>query len=216
MASSNDPLFGRMKGGIGNIVVYQMFGKTVLRTKPNVKRKPASGRLKECQTDFKHVMHLMQLARTYIATGFHEVADGRSAFHTALSINLKRYKSSEDKALKDWLQLSSGKRAGAIGISLLQKGVNQIEISWKEAEPGKPASENDWVFFFAIERSSQKVCAELYVARRKHGRTFVQMPNVKAGELYDCFLTFKSDVATSRKQAELISDSIYACEINFQ
>lgn len=214
MAISNDPLFGRLQGKIGNLVIYQMFGKTVLRSKPSIKRKPAKGRLKDSQNDFKIVMHTMKLAQGFVVHGFREVANGRSAFHTALSFNLKKYRTSEDKAYKNWLQLSSGKRAGADNPSIRLTDDHKLLITWSEPEANKPFSNNDRLMFFAICKTQPIVICELYTARRDQLRALLDLPMNSKGLEFDCFISFRSEIPNSNHDPDLISDSLWIGNIS--
>lgn len=207
MAISNDPLFNRLQGKIGNIVIYQMYGKTVLRAKPSVKRKPAKGLLKESQNNFKFVMQTMKSARLFVVHGFREVAIGRSAFHTALSVNLLRYRQTEDKSYHKWLQLSAGNRAGTIQSSVQLTEDRKLKIQWDAPEANKPFSNNDRMMFFAICNTQPITICELYTARRDQYQAMVGLPLESQGLEFECFISFRSELPTSNLDPELISDS---------
>jgi hypothetical protein len=207
MAISNDPLFSRLQGKIGNLVIYQMYGKTVLRTKPSVKRKPAKGRLKESQNNFKFVMQTMKLARPFVIHGFREVANGRSAFHTALSANLIKYRLTDDKSYHKWLHLSEGNRAGTIDSSLQLTEDRKLMINWEAPEPNKPFSNNDRLMFFAICNTQPIIICELYTARRDQHLALIEMPINSKGLEFECFISFRSELPTSQLEPDLISDS---------
>lgn len=213
MASSNDHLFGSISGKLGNLVVYQMYGKTVIRTRPSVKRKPAMGKLKESQDDFKVVMEQMKKAQKLIRFGFSNAAKNRSAFHTALSTNLKRYRASTNKELRNWLLLSQGKMAQATGWELVKTTDDVLQIHWSRDEDEKPADTTDRLVLFLLGNLPTATYMEVLSAKRGDRQATINLPPQFTTGGYDCFTAFvPADLFINPKQAS-ISDSLWAGEI---
>lgn len=213
MASGQDPVFGRMKGKIGTLVVYQMYGKTIVRSLPSVKRKPATGALKESQLQFKAVMNTLKMLKDILKPGFEEVAEGRSVFHTALSYNLQRYRATEETTIRVFLQLSAGRRSGATEYRLVELENRKWMLHWQGTEAGKPHSPTDWVMFAAVERNTLKTIQHYYKTRRETGELLVDFGTAEPGEVYDCFFFFRSRQIATRKKPEWVSDSCWCGEV---
>lgn len=66
MATLKNGIIGGFSGRLGNVVVYEMFGKTVVRSLPQKNQKKATGKRKQYQDDFRYVMKWMQYLKPMI------------------------------------------------------------------------------------------------------------------------------------------------------
>jgi hypothetical protein len=189
MAFSQEGLLGDFSGRIGNLVVYKLKGKTVIRSMPAVKRGPARGRLKQTQDGFSRVMTVVRGLKAFVKVGFHDFAGGDYVFQRALSENLKRYHSAGSPAGLDWLLLSAGERAGTQQLSLEVNGISAT-IKWGEPEPDKPWSENDTVMVLALNTSNLQSTQKSSTARRSQGKATLSLPPAKEGERIRVFVAF--------------------------
>ncbi|MDA3943206.1 MAG: hypothetical protein PF694_06660 [Bacteroidetes bacterium] len=64
MAGSRDAFMGRLSGRIGNLVVYQMVGKTVVRVRPAYQGKKDTGKLKPVRMILRRLLLYFQSAET--------------------------------------------------------------------------------------------------------------------------------------------------------
>lgn len=89
MAQIKEGLTGSGKGMIGNLIMYEMFGKTYLRSRPSsYKDRKSTGQLIQRQKmTLTHnlVRHLSPLLRITMK----DISHGRSPYHTAVSLNMK-------------------------------------------------------------------------------------------------------------------------------
>lgn len=156
MARSDASILGDFTGRIGNLVVYKLNGKTVIRTRPAGRTKKVTPRQKQNQEDFKHVMQFMQSLTKVINTGFYDVTQGRFAYHSAFSANLKAYKEAGRPTGLEWLKLSEGIRDGAEDLKLESLGENRFKISWGEPSGVGWSGNHDRVFVVAVNKSGDK------------------------------------------------------------
>ena len=207
MAYTQEGMLGKFSGRLGELVVYQMNGKVVMRTKPGKRTKPAQGRQKVTQNNFARVMGIIQPMKSYLKMGFNDLAGGKFVFHKANSENLKRfYKADKPDDLR-WLLLSKGERAGALGLSL-EMGAKQVTVRWGGPEPEKPASGEDRVMLLALNTSTLEPSFNTNAGKRREAQATLALPHAKAGEEILVFISF-FDLAGSiiKRDPENISTS---------
>lgn len=207
MAFTEEGLLGDFHGRLGNVVVYKLKGKTVMRTLPTQKRGPAKGKLKVSQGRFAQVMRAMKAVKPFIQTGFNDFSDGSYVFQRALSENLHCYLESGNPSDLRWLLLSKGERAGALDLSL-EMGAGQATLRWGEPQPGKPAAKDDSVMLLALNTTTLESTEDTRAALRQDGQASLALPPVKAGEEILVFIAFM-DLAGSliRRDLKNISES---------
>jgi hypothetical protein len=205
MAYTKDGLFGNFSGSLSNLIVYQVHGQTRVRTMPKTKQPAAAGAKKQAQQNFTLVMKIMQAAKPFIKKGFQDVSDGRSAFHTALSVNLNALRASENPESLNWLKLSQGKRAGAKDLSMSVQD-NKAIVVWGEPEPAKPFKESDQVMLLALNTTTLDVNTVLEAGRRMHKQAGIKLPDCLPGQKVLLFLAFY-DLIPAKKDAKNISES---------
>ena len=208
MAFTEEGMLGKLAGSLGDLVIYQMNGKIVVRAKPGKRTKPATGRQKETQENFARVMNILRPLKPYVKVGFNDLADGRFVFHKANSVNLKRFYDASNPDDLRWLMLSKGDRAGATGLVLEVEG-EQATVSWGDPEPGKPSAKDDRVMLLALNTTTLESTDSTNAGKRSNGRASLSLPPAKAGEEILVFITFM-DVAGSivKRDPENISDSV--------
>jgi hypothetical protein len=206
MANSKQGLIAGFSGQIGEVVIYQMMGKTVIRSLPTRKRAPAKGALKKSQDGFARMMKIMQAVKPFIKAGFHDVAEGRTAFHTALSENIKRRSQSNHPDSLHWLKVSSGKRAGANDLTVQCEG-NSATVSWGPTPAGKISSIDDSVLLLALNTTTLDCTSNLYAASRKKGEALLELPMARKDEEVLVFVAFRSITSAVKKSVKNFSES---------
>lgn len=131
MAGSDDALMGRLSGRIGNLVFYQLYGKTVVRMRPGYRSKNTSEGLKASQNDFKTVVAALSPLKNLLRFGFAAEAVNRSAWNAAVSVNLSRYRQTEDKAVANWLLLCAGSLPQAAEWQAVRDENGRLQLSWR-------------------------------------------------------------------------------------
>ena len=208
MARSDASILGDFTGRIGNLVVYKLNGKTVIRTRPAGRKKKITPAQKQSREDFTYVMQFMQRLRQIINIGFYDVTQGRFAYHSAFSANLKAYKEAGRPAGLEWLKLSEGKRDGAEDLKVEPLGEARFKISW-----GKPSGEGwagnrDRVYVVAVKKSEKRPYDEMVKAERYQGEITLEVSISEPGDEIHFFLFFQ-DVAGSfhKKNPRNVSSS---------
>lgn len=207
MASNSKSFFDSFSGKIGNVVVYTMNGKTVIRALPSIrKRKPTEKQL-ENRNVFTYVLKLMQKIKPIVKIGFSHTAHNRTAFQEAMSVNLNAYKNAEEKEnLGSWLQISAGNRSGFANLSLHQSN-DGIEIRWTYNTVEEPLLKNDSVIAFAIEHQSTKVYSTIGEARRCDSNCNIKIPKLETELTYNIFIFAIASLPTARQNPDMVSDS---------
>ncbi len=208
MANSKEGLLGDFSGQLSHFVVYKMYGKTIMRSRPQGRRGPASPALKSAQTDFGQVMNVLRRVKGFVRLGFYDVAQGRSAFHQALSENLLRYYARGAGQDMDWLLLSRGGRANAHDLTC-SFGPKEIEVSWGEPQEGKPWAATDQAMLLAINTTTLVMDWELSAGKRAQGTGKVWLPPATANEQVRVYISFRCALPTpGGKDPFNMSDSL--------
>jgi hypothetical protein len=90
MARLNQGITSSGKGIVGNIIMYEMYGRSYLRSRPSAyKDKKSKSQLAQRQR-LKLVQKILLCINPLLRITMKEIAIGRSAYHTALSLNVKQ------------------------------------------------------------------------------------------------------------------------------
>lgn len=122
-----------LSGRVGNVVVYEMFGKTVLRSMPQKSKKKATGKRKQYQDDFRYVMKWMQYLKPLIDRCWQPLPPHKTAFKPAFSYHLKRYREMDRPSHYEWIDLTKGDIAGLENVKL-QFDDRLLQIDWEEGQ----------------------------------------------------------------------------------
>lgn len=186
MAYSKQGLIGSFSGQLGTVVVYEAFGKTIMRHKPRKRIKKVEGAQKRSQDEFARVMRLMQACRPFVKMGFSQL--GGIAFHKAMSVNLNRYRQAENKDVLDWLLLSQGIRAGAENVAWRRHNQGKLLVSWGKALDGGSWRPDDQVMLMAINQQNLQTC--FAQANRSQGQALLDAPPADHDQQLIVFLAF--------------------------
>lgn len=214
MAGSSDAFMGRLSGRIGNLVVYQMYGKTVVRIRPGYRSKKATGLLKASQDDFKEVVAVLSRCKHLLRLGFAAEAVNRSAWNAALSANLKNYREAENKTVGNWLQLSKGKRDLADNWLVSQDQDGRLIITWKQLPLLNSRLNDKLVVFIQPEDPFKQASIEITSAQRRHEQAVLDIDLSKMGQTFDIFTAFIAPDYNGNLKPEGISNSMWAGQLN--
>jgi len=209
MARSDASILGDFTGRIGNVIVYKLNGKTVMRIRPAGGKKKPTPKQKQSREDFAHVMKYMQSLNQILNTGFYDVTNGRYAFHSAFSANMKAYLDAGKPEGAEWLKLSEGKGAGAEELHLEPLEGNLFRITW-----GKPLGEgwwshNDRVFVVAVNSTNElRPFTQSQTALRNQGEATIDVFQSSPGDEIHFFIFFQDvDRSLRRKNPRNVSSS---------
>jgi hypothetical protein len=188
MAVSAKGLLGHFSGRISNLVVYEVAGKTIIRSKPSVKYPAATGSKLRSQGNFSLVMGFMQACKPFIRDGFFHVSHGCSSFHGGLSCNLRNLSQSLDPDNYHWMQLSEGNRAGAMQFEAEMHEKHAV-LSWGDPQEGNPFKLNDLVMVLALNPKNKNAVFSQGALRSQH-QVRINLPQAEAGDKILFFLAF--------------------------
>jgi hypothetical protein len=208
MAASKDIFPSGFRGRIGNVVVYQALGKTIVRSMPSKKRAPAKGAQKQTQNDFARVMKILQTMTPFVRIGFHDAAEGRTAFQTAMSENLRRFMEAAVPENLQWLLVSKGERAGAVELRV-QRNEKMATAKWDAAPESKLSSDDDMVMVLALNTATLACNYNPDAGSRRNGQAKLPLPPALPGEKILFFIAFRNISGTSKKSLKNISESQY-------
>jgi hypothetical protein len=200
----NGPL-GNLSGKVGNVVIYTMNGKMVMRSLPTKKRAKATGKQKASQELFTQVMKPIRLAKDFVKFGFagHK---GHSPYHAALSINIKRMVDAGGFSFGQLL-FSSGKLAGPLNPMFNLNG-NLLQLSWEGSEPDKKSNLEDQVMIVVINVSRDLVEYKFYAGKRKASFAQIEIYGAQKGDQLEIYMTFL-DQTSWIKDFHPVADSCY-------
>ena len=213
MAVSKKALALLLSGSIGNVVVYEMNGKMVVRSKPSVKRKKATGQQKDAQNLFGKVMKVMGAAKKFLNTGFGN-QKGHSAFHSAMSANMLRFK--EDKNFDfSKLIVSQGDLLQFGGLNCIAGHNNELVVSWEDVSSLSGNTIPDSVSLL-VYNSTTNQCEFAYeCGHRDKKEARLQLTGVKTGDLlevYICLLDLRAKLLSDKYK---ITQSVWAGRIQW-
>ncbi len=206
MANVQEDLLNGFTGKVGDVVIYKAFGKMIVRSMPSKKRAPAPPTQKKGMDGFARAMKLMQACKEFVRIGFKDVAENRSAFHTALSENIKRQHQDTQPDTLHWLLLSHGERAGAKDMELTRQD-KQLVVSWQDPVPDMPSSPRDQVMLLALNSTTLETTTSLFKARRSDQNAPISMPPAKKGHKIMVFISFYQPLGETKKSPENVSQS---------
>ena len=138
MATLKNAFLSELTGQIGNMVIYKVNGKTIIRRKPERKQPYRASKLQRFnQLAFKEVQQFLLPLKDLLDFGFGENMVGmKKGIHLAMSAAMKHAVSGEeDKVIlnKKEIRVSQGDLPLPVGISLTRTGADQLRIVWDSA-----------------------------------------------------------------------------------
>jgi hypothetical protein len=211
MADSNDAFMGQLSGRIGNLVVYQMYGKTVVRVRPGFRSKKVTPKLKASQDDFKTVVKVLSPLKHMLRFGFAAQAINRSAWNAAASANLNRYRQSANKDIQEWLLLSTGTLAQANNWQLAKDDEGKLLLNW-ENDAALKGHGNDKLIVFCVADTNHYGMSfmEITTANRMDSQASLVLQKPYDSISFDVFTAFISADYNSNLKPYGISDSKWA------
>lgn len=168
MATLKNGIMGGFSGRLGNLVVYELYGKTVVRTLPSVKQKKASGKRKQYQDDFRYVMKWMQIVKPMIDRCWPVKPPHKTPFKQAFSANLRSYREMERPESYEWLQVSQGTYPGLTGLSFTAEE-NSFKLSWDIPSTFVEIHPRDQVLIYFANAKEEEGCHQLFSVNRDQG-----------------------------------------------
>lgn len=185
---------GEVSGILGPTVNYNYNGTPCVRLRCT-ERNDTSLLIEQSRTDFKNVVLMIKKMKRIIDEGFRFHTKDRSAYHSALSVNLANYREAACLNKLDtlsWLSLSGGKLSSALSINAIITPESTVEINWSGVEPGKSYDDTDMVTAVIYLNNQKQVYKCEESVTRQAGKVVMNPGNIKKDEKIDVFLSFRS------------------------
>ncbi|WP_010662917.1 DUF6266 family protein [Marinilabilia salmonicolor] len=89
MARLKQGINGPGQGRIGNVIMYEMYGKTYLRSRPVIYKDKKSEKQLAQRQRLKLAQNLVRYLNDLVRITMKDISTGRSTYHSAVSLNLK-------------------------------------------------------------------------------------------------------------------------------
>lgn len=208
-------LNGEIYGIIGATVSYNYKGRSCIRLRC-VERKDKSPLIKQARLDFRVVMGLIKKMKLIIDEGFRFHTKDRSAYHSALSVNLNNYREAARLNKLDtlsWFSLSGGKLSIAIITSAILTPEKAVEITWSGVEPGRVCCDNDIVTAVLYLNIQKRVVKCDDSVTRQAGKVTINPGYLKQDEKIDVFLSFRSNSIRYYNTDKYASNSLWVKQL---
>ena len=205
MAILKNGPFGNMSGKVGNVVIYTMKDKMVMRSMPSKRKSKAKGKEKASQELFKQVMLVVKQCRNFVRVGF-AGQGGHSPYHQALSTNIKRMVAAGGFDYREFL-FSTGNLAGAVEVKAELTG-NELIVSWEDSTPDKPGNLDDTAMLLVINKTRQMSDYNILAGKRENNISSMTLEGVQPGDHLEVFLSFIARMKWI-KDSNPVSDSTW-------
>lgn len=200
----------KLSGMLGNLVLYFLNGRNVLRLKPSEIKQSKSAQLAENRSNFSTIQHLTQQFSQYAKVGFAPSAVNRTAFQEAMSVNMKNYSNAlraEQAEGLDWVELSKGTLSGAKTLNAELSDDYKLTLSWNGTQGLFSNSGNDTVMLLVTSGMGEYTHINLDASKRKEGSVVIDLPADLRDQPLHCFISFKNSKSFPKRGS--ISNSQY-------
>ncbi|RIW13112.1 hypothetical protein D0X99_17015 [Algoriphagus lacus] len=135
MAKSQNPLLSQLSGKLGNLVVYQLMGKTVIRRRPDPGKLYRPSKLQKFnQAAFRQIQQFLLPLKDLLDFGFGEYTEGmKKGIHLAMSWAMKHavYGNEGVVMLQNTaFRISKGDLPLPQGVEILKLSPTWVRINW--------------------------------------------------------------------------------------
>jgi hypothetical protein len=200
------------KGKVGNLVFYELNGKTVVRSKPasNHKNKHNPSPLQLIQREkLKTINAFLKPIKRALDFGYQEfLTDSKKGMHWAYSeINTKGYNHTrESKIDPAFLRVSKGNLLGPENPQLTKNG-NSLEIRWSDNSSEGKAQPTDETFILCYCPEEEKYIWPMDKFRRNGELAVIELSDAESQKSWHVYLAFSQ--MNSKKRNYTLSDSVY-------
>ncbi len=157
MATLKNALLSGITGQIGNMVIYKVNGKTIIRRKPERKQPYKASKLQRFnQRAFKEVQQFLLPLKDLLDLGFGEYTVGmKKGIHLAMSLAMKHAITGEDDKVilsKTEVKVSHGDLPLPPDIRVVRESEDLLRIDWDSAgSMGKArVTDQTWVVLYHL------------------------------------------------------------------
>lgn len=190
MARLNHPFLGQISGKLGNLVIYQLNGKTVVREKPQWKKSYQPTDLQRLyQQKFKLATAALRPLNKVLDSGYGEfVTPTKKGFHLALSQTLKSGMHESQGAVSveyEFILLSSGVVSPVLNLQTEWIGARQLLLLWESQGNQGNAKDSDlsWIVVYNPDQGiAEEFTGEAF--RKSQSQTLELAPRIDLAGSY--------------------------------
>lgn len=214
MAILKGGILDQAHGKIGNVVVFESNGKTILRTKATNIHKPTKGRLPIARKRFGSIAKMMSICKSFINEGYMLYNPSTICYRAAVSYNFALYDPKDKETIEpDYskIKLSLGGLSGSTFASAVLTENNRFKINWSGMEQGKPGFPYDKVMLLVFSsKEPNSAVIKLSAGLRSDEEAIIQVPGTyQCSDLHFYMAFFSYTLLKETKARDFVSDSQY-------
>jgi len=185
-AITQNILFGRMKGKIGNLITYTNFGQNVVRSKPLTINDAGSAVQLAQRSLMSAVVEFCRIMLGAIQIGYSNFTTEMSAFSYALSqtlLNAKNANDPPDGILLSSCSVSKGNLIGIPDVTYTPESGLKVSIEWTNNSENGNALETDVIYVAWVRTDMTMFGSELVGSvKRSHEEMTISCDGCTAGD----------------------------------
>lgn len=214
MARITNPILKGLSGSIGELVFYEVDGKTYSRRKPGKQSKATKARTSDAKRRSQSVISQTQAFLRNIAHilrfGYQTHKNGASRpYHAAVSYTSKNcFKEEEDLKVLDisLVKVSRGSLMGPQDPKAVRVS-DGVEFSWTDNSGQGSAKDSDRAFVVLHSTSRQGSEWEFLGSFRATGKHSLSFKNINSDTQWHAWMAFSQENLWTKKRT--LSDSVY-------
>jgi hypothetical protein len=205
-----NPVTGRTRKKMANVVFSRIFGKNTMRAKPLSVANPRSDGQVSQRGKFSLCVQSLRYCIGFLQVGYKHAASGMSAFNKAVMDNFHTIVTGTYPSLTvDWslAVLAKGSLTGASNPLATGPAGHKVTFTWDNNTGEGDAQASDIAMLIAIDPISKNSTTSMTSVLRSAGTADLVVPAKSIGHSVYCYIAFKD--ALNKK----VSDSTYIAAV---
>jgi len=194
MAIVQNPITGRSKQKMGNVVFSTIFGKNVLKSKPLTVANPRTDKQKTQREKFSAMIETLRIVLPFVKIGYKIVATGMSAFNKANMENIKVFLTGTTGAIVkhfDLLSVAMGSLSGVQSGAAVAAAGRKVTFSWDDNSGQGDAQATDIAMMIIVSDTKRNMVMDVALKTRADLTHEFTVPSIWIGEDVHCYMCFK-------------------------
>ena len=179
MAISQNPITGRMRQKMSNVVFSTVFGQNVVRSKPLTVRNPKTSAQVNHRDYFTKVVQLCKILKTVEGIAKRSSRTGRNPKMSAYSYLIKGFMNAEDRTTTPYKPIWSNVDLGPGEIGPVEftatLAMGDLAISWNTMSPPLNASSTDVLVMVIVDFATMEYYIDRSTTARSGGAVTVSL-----------------------------------------
>lgn len=202
---AQNPIIGKAKNKLGNVVFSTIFGKNIVKGKALSVHNPRTTKQTSNRIKFSVTLAFLQPIIGLIQAGFKEMAIGMSAFNAAMSYNrLNALTGIAPNITVDLAKvvIAKGSLMGFDNLVITSPVVNAIHLAWDDNTGYGNAQAADLLRVGLYEETTDKWVSGFSAATRADGAADIDIPAGWAGKTVHVYPFFASTTSKNASMGE--------------